>query len=179
MAGRQPADVMTTAALHGGGVPSRLLGGTSLPERIVERRRPGRLPHLDRQLRLSHRLLAGGAVLQPDLAFAACAPSRAPLELVSYAARRFTALPHTTVYIDGGIHYWPSFSQAVWMLEQAGIGSVRGFALNTTEYDSTGAELEYGARLDQALAAAGFAYKHFVINTAENGAPFLNGQCPW
>ena len=44
------------------------------------------------------------------------------------------------------------------------------------EYDSTGAELEYGARLDQALAAVGFANKHFVINAAENGAPFLNGQ---
>jgi len=115
-------------------------------------------------------------VLQPDLAFAACAPSQAPLELVSYAARRFTALPHTTVYIDGGVHYWPSFSQAVWMLEQAGIGSIRGFALDTTEYVSTGAGLEYGARIDQALAAAGFANKHFVINTAENGAPFLNGQ---
>ena len=115
-------------------------------------------------------------VLQPDLAFAACAPTHVPLELVNFAARRFSALPHTTVYIDGGVHYWPSFNQAVWMLEQAGIGYVRGFALNTTEYDSTGAELEYGARLDQALASAGFTNKHFVINTAENGAPFLNGQ---
>jgi len=117
-------------------------------------------------------------ILQPDLAFAACAPSPVPLQLVRYAAQRFSSLPHTTVYIDGGVHYWPSFHQAVWMLEQAGIGYVRGFALNTTEYDATGAELEYGAKLDQALAAAGFPGKHFVINTAENGAPFLNGQYP-
>jgi hypothetical protein len=55
---------------------------------------------------------------------------------------------------------------------------VRGFALNTTEYDSTSAEIEYGARLVQALRSAGYGTKHFVINTAENGSPFLNGQYP-
>jgi hypothetical protein len=115
-------------------------------------------------------------VLQPDLPFAMCAPSRVPLQLVNYAARRFSAMPHTTVYIDAGAHYWPSFNQAIWMLEQAGIGYARGFALNTTEYDSTGAELEYGTRITRTLAAGGFANKHFIINTAENGAPFLNGQ---
>ena len=115
-------------------------------------------------------------ILQPDLAFAMCAPSGVPLALVRYAALRFNALPHTTVYIDGGVHYWPSFTQAVTMLERAGVRYVRGFALNTTEYDSTSAELEYGARLAGALAAAGIPDKHFVINTAENGAPFLNGQ---
>jgi endoglucanase len=117
-------------------------------------------------------------ILQPDLAFSTCAPSMVPLQLVNYAARRLSALPHTTVYIDGGVHYWPSFHSAAWMLEQAGIGYVRGFALNTTEYDGTGPELEYGARLAQELAAAGYPNKHFVINTAENGAPFLNGQYP-
>jgi len=115
-------------------------------------------------------------VLQPDLPFAMCASSPVPLRLVNYAARRFNALPHTTVYIDAGAHYWPSFKQAVWMLEQAGIRYARGFSLNTTEYDSTGAELEYGARLAQALAASGYPNKHLVVNTAENGAPFLNGQ---
>src|SRR5947209_5539760 len=115
-------------------------------------------------------------VLQPDMPFAVCSGSRVPYGLVSYAARRFNSLPHTTVYIDAGAHYWPSFKQAVWMLEQAGIRYARGFSLNTTEYDSTGAELEYGARLAQALAASGYPNKHLVVNTAENGAPFLNGQ---
>jgi len=115
-------------------------------------------------------------VLQPDLAFSTCAPSHAPLDMVAYAARRFTALPHTTVYIDGGVHYWPSFSQAVSMLEQAGIRYVRGFALNTSEFDTTGGEIEYGVGLLRALAAAGYGAKHFVINTAGNGAGFLNGQ---
>jgi endoglucanase len=124
----------------------------------------------------------GGArvalVLQPDLAFSSCASSPVPLQLVAYAARRFNLLPHTTVYIDGGVHYWPSFSQAASMLERAGIRYARGFALNTTEYDGTDPEIEYGASLAQALAGAGYPGKHFVINTAENGVGFLNGQYP-
>jgi endoglucanase len=116
-------------------------------------------------------------ILQPDLPFALCAPTRVPLGLVAYAARVFSALPHTTVYIDGGVHWFPMrSSQAVWMLEQAGIRYARGFALNTTEYDATGAELQYGAGIVHALQAAGYGTKHMVINTAQNGAPFLNGQ---
>ena len=115
-------------------------------------------------------------VLQPDLAFSTCASSHVPLELVHYAADKLNALPHTTVYIDGGVHYWPSFNQAVSMLEQAGIRSVRGFALNMSEFDTTGAEIEYGAGLARALAGAGYPNKHFVINTAGNGHGFLNGQ---
>ena len=115
-------------------------------------------------------------VLQPDLAFSTCASSHVPLELVRYAADKLNALPHTTVYIDGGVHYWPSFNQAVSMLEQAGIRNVRGFALNMSEFDTTGAEIEYGAGLARALAGAGYPNKHFVINTAGNGHGFLNGQ---
>jgi endoglucanase len=117
-------------------------------------------------------------VLQPDLPFAVCAPSKVPLELVNYAARRFDALPHTTVYIDAGARYFPSFNHAVSMLEQAGIRYARGFSLNTSEYDTTSSEIEYGARLAQALAAAGDPGKHFVVSTAENGSGFLNGQYP-
>ncbi len=118
-------------------------------------------------------------ILQPDLPFAICARSSVPLQLVSYAARVFSALPHTSVYIDGGVHWFPMrTAQAVSMLEQAGIRYARGFALNTTEYDATGAELEYGAGIIRALQGARYGVKHMVINTAENGSPFLNGQYP-
>jgi endoglucanase len=118
-------------------------------------------------------------ILQPDLPFAVCARSPVPLQLVSYAAQVFSALPHTSVYIDGGAHWFPMrTSQAVSMLKQAGIRYARGFALNSTEYDATGAELEYGAGIIRALQAAGYGTKHMVINTAENGSPFLNGQYP-
>ena len=118
-------------------------------------------------------------VLQPDMPFAVCSHSQVPLTLINYSARVFAALPHTTVYIDAGARYWPMpFSAAASMLERAGMRYARGFSLNTTEYDSTGAELEYGAHLARALAAAGYRNKHLVISTSENGAPFLNGDYP-
>jgi endoglucanase len=113
-------------------------------------------------------------ILQPDLPFASCAPggSLLPLQMVAYAARVFSALPHTTVYIDGGARDWEPVSKAVWLLKNAGIGYTRGFALNNTHYDSTGAELFFGASIVHGLARAGVPGMHFVINTAENGAPF-------
>lgn len=124
----------------------------------------------------------GGArvalILQPDLPFALCAPgrSRLPLDLVAYAARRFTALPHTTVYLDAGAGDWPSVRQAVAILRGGGVRYIRGFALNATHYDSTAAEIRFGAQVVAALARAGLPGKHFVINTAANGRPFTFQQ---
>ena len=117
-------------------------------------------------------------ILQPDLPFALCAGSSVPTQLVAYATAKFTALRHTTVYIDVGAAEWASVGQAVSLLEQAGIQHVRGFALDVTQYGSTAAELEYGAAIARALGAAGIRNKHFVINTDENGAPFFAGQYP-
>ncbi len=113
-------------------------------------------------------------VLQPDLPFARCNPDggRLALSLVSYAARVFTALPHTSVYIDVGAADWPTVGQAVRMLRRADIAAVRGFSLNNTHFDSNSHELLFGARIARALAAAGVPGKHFVINTAENGSPW-------
>jgi endoglucanase len=119
-------------------------------------------------------------ILQPDLPFASCAPggSLLPLTMVSYAARVFGALPHTTVYIDAGARDWDPVGKAVWLLRNAGVGYVRGFALNSTHYDSTGAELSFGAAVTRALARVGIPDKHFVVNTAENGAPFERHKYP-
>ncbi len=117
-------------------------------------------------------------ILQPDLPFATCAPhhSRLPLELVAYAARRFTALPHTTVYLDAGAADWPTVREAVSILRGGGVRDVRGFALNATHYDSTTSEIRFGAQVVAALARAGIRGKHFVINTAANGRPFTYQQ---
>jgi endoglucanase len=119
-------------------------------------------------------------ILQPDLPFASCAPgdSLMPLQMVAYAAQAFSALPHTTVYIDAGARDWDPVSKAVWLLRNAGVAYARGFALNNTHYDSTGAELTFGAAVARGLARAGIPGKHFVVNTAENGAPFERFKYP-
>jgi endoglucanase len=118
-------------------------------------------------------------ILQPDLPFALCSPDRAvPLSMVAYAARRFDRLPHTTVYIDAGAAEWSSPAQIASLLAQAGEGGVRGFALNATQYGSTSLELEWGAKILRSLGALGIRRKHFVVNTAQNGSPFLAGQYP-
>ncbi len=117
-------------------------------------------------------------ILQPDLPFALCVPGRSklPLALVAYAARRFDALPHTTVYIDAGAADWETVAQAASILRQAGVRYARGFALNATHYGSTASEIAYGSQVVHALQAEGISGKHYVINTAENGRPFTYQQ---
>jgi endoglucanase len=95
---------------------------------------------------------------------------------VAYAARVFSALPHTTVYIDAGAGDWPTVSQAASLLRGAGVAHTRGFALNATHYDSTQKEILFGQRVVKALAAAHIRGRHFVINTAANGRPFTYQQ---
>jgi endoglucanase len=117
-------------------------------------------------------------ILQPDLPFELCVPhhSQLPMQLVSYAARAFSALPHTSVYIDAGAADWPSVPEAVSMLRGAGVRYTRGFALNATHYDSTQHEIMFGQRIARGLAAAHIPGRHFVINTSDNGRPFTYQQ---
>ena len=117
-------------------------------------------------------------ILQPDLPFAVCVSSGVPQQLVSYAAKVFNSLPHTTVYIDAGSYAWYQPAVIAAMLERSGIWHSRGFALDVTQYGSTDQELHWGAAINRALAAAGAHDKHFVVNTDENGTPYLAGQVP-
>lgn len=117
-------------------------------------------------------------ILQPDLPFALCVPGHSllPLRMISFAARVFSALPHTTVYIDSGSADWVSAGQASWLLRMAGVRYTRGFALNATHYDTTASEIRFGVRVVRALAAAGVRGRHFVINTSGNGRGFTYQQ---
>jgi endoglucanase len=119
-------------------------------------------------------------ILQPDGPFALCAPggSKVPSHLIGYAARVFSALPHTSVYIDSGASDWPSDDpkKAADILIPASVSHARGFALNSTHYVSTASDIEFGTRIVQELASRGVPGKHFVINTAQNGAPFRWSQ---
>jgi endoglucanase len=115
-------------------------------------------------------------VLQPDGPFALCAPggSTLPSRMVAYAAKRFSALPHTSVYIDSGASDWPAGkpAEATRLLLNAGVRYARGFAMNSTHYSATSSNIAYGASVVKLLDARGVTGKHFVINTSSNGAPF-------
>jgi len=121
-------------------------------------------------------------VLQPDGPFAACAPhgSKVPSRLISYSARKLSALPHTSVYIDAGAADWPAgpdgVRQVLDFLVPDGIRYARGFALNGTHYSSTSDEVARGAAIARALAERGITGKHFVVNTSGNGQPFEFGE---
>ena len=115
-------------------------------------------------------------ILQPDGPFALCAPrgSKLPSQLIAYSARKFAALPNTSVYIDGGASDWPKDDpgKAASFLVPAGVRYARGFALNSTHYATTANEIAFGTRLVSELARRGVPGKHFVINTSSNGRGF-------
>lgn len=115
-------------------------------------------------------------VLQPDSPFALCAPhgSDVPLELMRYATERFAGLANTSVYIEAGAADWlrDDPAKALRILVPAGIGLARGFALNSTHYDSTARQVRFAAEISRMLESRGIPDKYAVINTAQNGRPF-------
>jgi hypothetical protein len=115
-------------------------------------------------------------LLQPDMPFTLCLPrnSQADLRLINWTAKRFNSLARTTVYIDAGASDWLRPTQAASMLKRAGVGSVRGFALNLTHYDSTARSVAYGKKIVRWLAQHGVKNVHFTVSTAMNGRPFVS-----
>ena len=115
-------------------------------------------------------------IMQPDGPFALCAPggSKLPSHLIRYGVRKLSALPNTIVYIDAGAADWnrDDPKMALKILLPAGIRWARGFALNSTHYDSTERQIRYSAKVSEALAARGLSDKYGVINTSSNGRPF-------
>ncbi len=114
--------------------------------------------------------------LQADGPFALCAPggSGAYSSLIRYSAQVLGSLPNAAVYIDAGAEDWLAgdTEEALRLLVPAGVEYVRGFSMNNTHYNSTEREVEFGARVVEALAARGIRDKHFVVNTSSNGKPF-------
>ena len=116
-------------------------------------------------------------VLEPDLAVALKGwRPEVRLKLARYAAKRFSSLPNTTIYLDAGSSDWLSVSAAVKMLRAAGIQYVHGFSLGATHYADTASEVAYGSALVSALRKAGFPGRRFVVDTADSGRPFTYQQ---
>jgi endoglucanase len=113
-------------------------------------------------------------ILQPDMPFTLCLPhgSNIDLKLIDWTARTFNALEHTTVYIDGSAIDYLSAAKAADMLRRADIRRVRGFALDLTHFSSSSDQVNYGHAIQRELRKRGIRGKHFLVDTAQNGAPF-------
>ena len=94
------------------------------------------------------------------------APSRRDdrYRVLAHGVDVLSKLPNATIYIEAGASDWESAERTAKQLRQVGIAKVRGFMLNVTHYDWTGANIQHG--LDISRRTGG---KHFIINTAENG----------
>lgn len=123
-------------------------------------------------------------ILEPDLAEVAppghkhalrTADPGVRLALVRWAARRFSGLPRTSVYIDAGDADWLSQRKAVSLLLRAGVGYARGFALGASHYGTVESNIAYASRISRALAAKGHPGKKAVLDTSDNARGFTHG----
>ncbi|MEV6317982.1 glycoside hydrolase family 6 protein [Streptomyces sp. NPDC051776] len=90
--------------------------------------------------------------------------------LLSEAVTKLKALPNTKVYLDAGNPHWITDpGRMAEPLKRAGIGKADGFALNTSNYQTTEENTAYGKKL-----SAMVGNKPFVIDTSRNG----NGPAP-
>jgi endoglucanase len=86
------------------------------------------------------------------------------MRVLAHGVDVLSKLPNATVYIEAGASDWESAERTAKQLRQIGIAKVRGFMLNVTHYDWTGANIQHGLEISRLTGG-----KHFVINTAENG----------
>jgi serine/threonine protein kinase len=112
---------------------------------------------------------------------------------LGYAVDHLGALPHTVVYLDGGIQGWPeSVADIADRLVKAAVGRADGFYLNSSDFQDTDSLLRYGERLSRCVylvatkggsacagadidaVPAGAPLTHFVIDTSRNGKGVWN-----
>ncbi|MFC4785979.1 glycoside hydrolase family 6 protein [Nocardioides sp. MAHUQ-72] len=74
------------------------------------------------------------------------------------------------VYIDAGHSGWRSPEEMAPLLKRAGMAHARGFSTNVANFVATAKERDYARALTRRLAAIGVPGRHYVIETARNGA---------
>jgi endoglucanase len=86
------------------------------------------------------------------------------IRVLAHGVDVLSKLPNATIYIEAGASDWESARRTANQLRAVGIRKVRGFMLNVTHYDWTGANIQHGLEISRLTGG-----KHFIINTAENG----------
>lgn len=104
-------------------------------------------------------------VLEPDALaqLGDCSGQGDRVGFLKYAAKSLTQAGGR-VYIDAGHSSWLSVDTAVSRLQQVGFADAVGFALNTSNYQTTAATQAYGEQISQRLGGKGY-----VIDTSRNG----------
>jgi endoglucanase len=69
------------------------------------------------------------------------------------------------VYIDAGHSSWVGADEMASRLSSAGIAKADGFALNVSNFQTTSSNIDFGTKVSAKVGG-----KHFVIDTARNGA---------
>jgi endoglucanase len=72
--------------------------------------------------------------------------------------------PRLVIYQDAGAADAIPAGRMASMLRRAGVAQIQGFFLNSTHFDWTSREIQYGERISHMTGG-----KHFVVNTGDNG----------
>jgi endoglucanase len=95
--------------------------------------------------------------------------------MLSRAAGQFRSkAPNTWAYLDAGNPGWIDAQTMAQRLNMAGLANAHGFALNVSNYFTTGQNTNYGNSVASALRRFGYS-KPYVIDTSRNGNG-SNGQ---
>ncbi|ROO59799.1 endoglucanase [Micromonospora sp. Llam0] len=118
-------------------------------------------------------------VLEPDSLGDFSCMSQAQINdrvgMLSRAVGQFRSkAPNTWAYIDAGNPGWVDAQTMAQRLNMAGVANARGFALNVSNYFTTGENTNYGNQVASALQRFGYR-KPYVIDTSRNGNG-SNGQ---
>jgi endoglucanase len=107
-------------------------------------------------------------VLEPDsLALSdQCPDPGARVAQVKAAVEQLNAVDKKTIaiYLDGGHSSWKDAATQASLLNAAGVGEVRGFASNVSNFNSTADEEAYDQKVSSLTGGA-----HYVIDTSRNG----------
>ncbi|MFD1661919.1 glycoside hydrolase family 6 protein [Streptomyces caeni] len=117
-------------------------------------------------------------ILEPDAVLHmvdGCTPGQFHEErydLLKGAITTLKALKNTSVYLDAGNAGWQHPDQIFQPLQRAGVDRADGFAVNVSNFYSTGDSIAYGEQLSAKTGG-----KHFVIDTSRNGnGPYTQGD---
>ncbi|GAA4693360.1 glycoside hydrolase family 6 protein [Nocardioides conyzicola] len=113
------------------------------------------------------------AVVEPDglASLLECGDRDERVGLIADAAHRLAAAGVTT-YLDGGHSHWIDPADLAPLLEDAGVGDVRGFSTNVSNFQSDQDEQKYGEELSGLLDGA-----HYVVDTGRNGFGATQDWC--